>query len=389
MPGRSRLFVPWLVLATVCSVAMWLLPGEETIPYHLAWIGVAFAYGVEPWPFRRAVVAIAVYTVLTGGILVARVLTGVLAWGETAEIPMMSALMLLVVLNVRRRHDAFAELSSLAQRDRARAEQRERFSKMTSHEMRTPATIASGYAEMLLATETDPAKRADLAVIHDELERLVLVGDRLVRMIRMQDRDDVRLVDTDALLAETAERWGVLADRRWVVSAHAGRQLGSPERLRACLDTLLENAVRYTAPGDTVRLVGRVHGEHVLLGVADSGHGLDELLVHAVNEDTLGSDGSAAYVARDPKAKTGLGLALVREAALARGGRLLAGTSSEGGALLLLAVPRRHTASVSGPRAELPSAAELTALTAPAAGDQNATARSSRPEDLLGVPSAR
>ena len=41
--ARSVLFLPWLVLAAVCSGVMLMVPGEETIPYHVAWIGIALA----------------------------------------------------------------------------------------------------------------------------------------------------------------------------------------------------------------------------------------------------------------------------------------------------------------------------------------------------------
>ena len=52
--------------------------------------------------------------------------------------------------------------------------------------------------------------------------------------------------------------------------------------------------------------------------------------------------GSREYAAEDPKAQTGLGLALVKDAAEFRGGRLVAGRSSEGGALVLMALPHTH-----------------------------------------------
>jgi hypothetical protein len=59
-----------------------------------------------------------------------------------------------------------------------------------------------------------------------------------------------------------------------------------------------------------------------------------------VNRDTSGSDAHRAYLAEDPKARTGFGLALVREAAEALCWKVAAGRSAEGGALLLLALPR-------------------------------------------------
>ncbi len=346
MSTKDRLFLPWLALAAVCTVLMWMWPGAETVPFHLAWIAVALGYGLEAWPWRRTVVAVAAYTVVTGGILTARASSGVIPWGELAEIPMMSTLVLLVVWNVHKRHLAFAALSEMARRDRRQAAQKERLSRMTSHEMRTPATIATGYVELLMEQETDPERCADLRVVHEELGRLVLTSERLMRTIQVYDQDHLDVVDLRAFLDETAVRWGVLASRTWVVEADHVRHSCSVERLRACLDTLLENAVRYTQPGDVVRIIGRVHGDSVLVGVADSGPGMDDSLARALCHGQWGPwGGQGGYVARDPKSQTGLGLTLVREAAVARGGVLVAGRSAEGGALVLIVVPRRVSAA--------------------------------------------
>ena len=49
---------------------MVVLPGDETMPYHVAWIGMAMAYGFEAWSDRRTAAAIAAFTLVTGGILV-------------------------------------------------------------------------------------------------------------------------------------------------------------------------------------------------------------------------------------------------------------------------------------------------------------------------------
>ncbi len=334
-----RLFLPWVALACVCCVLMYVWPGEETLPYHLGWIAIAIAYGIEPWPWRQTVLAVLAYTAVTGGILVARASSGVLIWGETAEIPIMSLLMLVVVTSVRSRHDAYATLREAAAQERLRAEQRERLARMTSHEMRTPATIAIGYCEVLLASVHDEAVRADLHVIHDELSRLVLTSERLTRMMQVQLPGDVTQIDVAALLTDAAERWSVLADRDFVVECSTGPQVASADRLRACLDTLIENAVRYTSDKDTVRLSGSVVHDTLVVSVADSGPGLDPRLATRVNQGTpLQLDGRR-WVAPDPRSRTGLGLALVQECALARGGRLVAGRSREGGALLAVAVP--------------------------------------------------
>jgi two-component system, OmpR family, sensor kinase len=344
--GMPRLLVPWVILAAVCTGLMWLSPGEETIPYHIAYIGVALAYGFDPWPLGRTLSAIGLYTVVTGGILVARAATGVIAWEETAEIPLMAILVLLSVWHVRRRQFAMATLRSMAASDRMHAEQRERLSRLTSHEMRTPLTIAMGYLDLLLTGESDAHRRADLLVVHDELGRLSRAVERLLRMIRLQDELRREPVDLEELLHEVANRWSTVAERHWVVESTAGTCFVSAERLRACLDTLIENALRYTTPGDTVRLTSSRSGGVVRLGVADSGPGFSGDLAAAINRQDFRT--TQQLTKSTVGGQTGLGLGLLHEMVAASCGKVLAGQSAEGGALVLMALPEAARGTARG-----------------------------------------
>ena len=111
----------------------------------------------------------------------------------------------------------------------------------------------------------------------------------------------------------------------------------APHRLRACFDTLIENSLRHTPPDGTIRLIGfRVDG-HLCLGVADSGPGLSDDQLRAVNQQSLRLTGADVHDRQH--SETGLGLSIVQEVVLERGGRLAAGCSEEGGALLLIVLP--------------------------------------------------
>jgi signal transduction histidine kinase len=349
--GRYPLLVLWLACAVLETASMVLAPGSETVAYHLIWIGLALAHDREVWPWRVTVIAVVATTTVTGFVMVMRVGEGVLQWEETTEIPLMTSLLLLVLWNSRRRYEANEALKALHERDRRRAALRVRLSRLTSHEMRTPATIAQGFTDLLLSRETDEQSRQDLEVIHSELQRLVLASDRLVRMMRMPEQDGLDKVALSELLDDTTSRWHVVAERTWVVEADPVVIECSPGRVRACLDTLIENAVRYTSDHDTVRVIGRREGDRLMIGVADSGRGLDPTMASAINLTPADADPYEfdARAETDPLSQTGLGLHLVREAAGARGGRLVAGRSAEGGALLLMVVPALTARTTSVP----------------------------------------
>ncbi|WP_421741683.1 sensor histidine kinase [Cellulomonas sp.] len=333
--GRARadLYLAWLAFAGLCTALMWAWPGNETIPYHLAWAAFALLYALGNWPLRWAVAGLSLCAAATGAVLLLRASTGYIPWQETTEIPLMTLLVVLGVWHVRRRQLALRTVTAMAQREHRQAADRERLTRLTSHEMRTPLTIARGYVELLLGRVVDPGERHDLSVIDDELSRLTRATERLVRAIRFQGGADLARVDVDALLRETADRWGQVADRHWVVDTRAGEVLGSGERLRACLDTLIENALRYTTDGDTVRLSGTRGTHWVEIAVADSGPGLSADLRAAIN----GED--EAQAPRDELSQTGLGLGLVRDVVTARGGRVRAGVAPERGALVAMQLP--------------------------------------------------
>jgi signal transduction histidine kinase len=315
---------------------MWLLPGSETVPYHVAWATFALCYGLEPWRPVVTATGLVLYTVVSGAILVDRVVEGTIDWQETAEIPLMSLLIALMVWHVQRRQRLLSEVTRLADRERAGARARELLTQRTSHEMRSPLTIASGYLEVLMARHHDAETTDDLSVIHEELARLNRACDRLVRSLRVEQPLAVTAVDVDALVAETVHRWTPVADRSWLVAARAGVVDGSAERLRACLDTLVENAIRYTSCGGTIEVYARRESDQLVVGVADSGPGFSDQFIEAVTDahslDVV--DG-----ARDDLSQTGLGIGLVVDVARLRGGQVVVGRSAHGGADIALRVP--------------------------------------------------
>lgn len=340
MVRGERLYLPWLALSAACVGWMWAVPGEEVIPYHLIWIGFALAYGFEAWPRRRAAVSLAVVGAASGGVLLARARAGRISWDEAFEIPLMLVLSGLVMWHVQRRDAALRRAEGEARRRAAEAARRDRLGRLSSHEMRTPLTIATGYVHVLAGQETDPARMARLDVVSDELARLGRAADRLLRMIQLHDSLPRTWIGVRPLLEETARRWSSVATRNWVVEPGADRLYASPERVRACIDTLVENSVRYTDEGDTIRLFARDHGDDLWLGIADSGPGLAPEQVARVNA----LDGTAPPDPHDPSpdplSQTGLGIGLVREIVEARQGRLLAGRAREGGALFVVRLPR-------------------------------------------------
>jgi two-component system OmpR family sensor kinase len=344
--GRRHLVMAWTLWAMCCVSVMFVLPGRETIPYHLGWAGFALAFGFGVWRKWQLLTSLAWYSLATGVALDRSWRLGRIAWDEIAtELPLMFFLAMLLAWQVRRSRFAQAQMTGLAERDLQASRDRERFMQLTSHELRTPLTIAAGYIELLQARDMVVENQQDLSVVADELDRLSRVSDRLIRMMRLKHATTSEIVDFDQVMAQVVERWRVVADRCWTLDAGAGCARGSSERLRTCLDTLVENAIRYTGNGDAIRLIGSRQPHHVVVSVRDCGVGLTDHQIIEINAgEQLPLPGATARTVADTGtvdalAGTGLGLSIVRAAAHELGGTLHASHAPEGGAALTLTYP--------------------------------------------------
>lgn len=367
MTWEGRLYWPWVGWAGLCLAAMIASPGEETIPYHLGYAGMGLAAGLDVWSNRRSILALGGYTFATGAVLVSRAEQGVIAWEETSEIPLMCLLLALVLWHIGRRNVAIERVTRLVDRDHAQMARRERLVRTVSHEMRTPLAIAGGYVDLLRTQKLPPNAQEDLHVVREELDRSSRAVDRLLRLIRSHENLPLMNLDLDDLLRELVERWRVVADRDWRIETTTGVQKANADRVRACIDTLVENAVRYTETGDVIRVFGWVEQDAYVVGVADSGPGFTANQIEAINAPPL--DSAEAPLVSDPRSQTGLGLSLVRDAVEWRGGRLIASHGRDGGAEVRVACPRHdgfapsrpgRTASWPGPGVALGAGAPLT-----------------------------
>jgi signal transduction histidine kinase len=347
--GHPHLIEAWTVWAAACVIVMFVLPDREAIPYYLGWAGFALAFGFGTWRRWQLITSLAWYTLATVVALNRSLMLGSVAWDEiSTEVPLMFLLTMLMAWQLRRSRTAQAQVMWLAERDAQASRDRERLMQLTSHELRTPLTIARGYVEVMQARVSVLENRQDLAVIADELDRLSRVSDRLIRMMQLQRETTSEIVDFDQVLEQVFERWQVVADRRWSLVTEAGLAQGSPERIRTCLDTLVENAIRYTSQGDMIRFIGSRQVQHVVVSVLDSGVGLTDQQIIDINAAEPSLQGAKAGTTAgvgsvDPLAGTGLGLGIVREAAHEFGGTLRAWHTPGGGAALTLTYPLKPT----------------------------------------------
>jgi signal transduction histidine kinase len=328
------LLVPLVVVTGLINlVLMYVLPGAETIPFHLVWIGLSMVYGLVAWPLRPMLAVLAVVAVTTGYVLVHHAAAGVIGWEETTEVPLMTAVFVVMVWHVRRRQQMTAEMARLAEAEHRRAVAQDQFVRLASHELRTPITVARGYAELLRSAAVDPAVIADSTIVLEELDRLAGITHRLVTLVQLEGADVRQTADVDAALVATVERWRPAADRRWRVCSAVGQASFNPDRLKAALDSLLENAVKFTEPGDLVEVEGAGDRDTWTVTVADSGQGMSaESLTRLAEQGAVGPGVTASG--------TGLGLATVSAVVRSWDGRLEFIGRPGGGTVVRMEFPR-------------------------------------------------
>jgi signal transduction histidine kinase len=186
--STNRLLVGgWAVAAALWSALMYVMPGQETVPFHFIWIGLALVYGFTRWKAAGMVISLALVTAVTGYILCHHAAQGQIGWEETAEVPLMASLFGVMVWHVNRRNVAVGEVRRLAEAERRRLEVQQLFVRLASHELRTPITVARGYTELVRGAHHDEATLEDTEVVLDELDKLARITQRLVTLMQMEE----------------------------------------------------------------------------------------------------------------------------------------------------------------------------------------------------------
>jgi signal transduction histidine kinase len=263
------------------------------------------------------------------------------AFGE-GEVELMSLLGRLVGSAVQNMRAYEAERTTVDELRRLSA-LRADFVSLVSHELRTPMASVIGSARTLQQRwrELSPDQRESfLALIAHETSRLAeLIGDVLdtsrieagTFSYAFGDVDLGELVrDTAAAAEHGQDEVGVEA----VVRDPLPAVRGDRDRLRQVLVNLIDNAVKYSPPGDSVHVEAASMDAKVVVEVRDRGPGISPEHQVVIFEKFGRVD-----VGEQAKPGTGLGLFIARSIAEAHGGSLEVRSAPERGATFRLSLP--------------------------------------------------
>lgn len=198
-----------------------------------------------------------------------------------------------------------------------------------SHELKTPLTSISGYAETLLAERPDePTERRFLETIVANSRRMQRLVDDLLDLSRIESgrwQPALVAIDLEEMGAEVWSDFSARAAEHGVafhvqVGPGAATLLADAEGVRLVLRNLFDNALRYTPAGGSITFRGVVAEEGIALLVEDTGTGIPQEHLTRIFERFYRVDPSRSRA----EGGTGLGLAIVRHTVEAHGGRVAA-----------------------------------------------------------------
>ena len=204
---------------------------------------------------------------------------------------------------------------------------RQEFSANVSHELKTPLTSISGYAEMMengMVSNMDDV-RTFSGSIHKEALRLLALIEDIIRLSRIEEQpkqvSELEPVDLCDLCDAVLESLQPVADKSQVTLHVAGSAqpiIGEDAMLSEMVYNLCENAIKYNRPGGSVWVTLREHDSELEFSVKDTGIGIPEEAQKRVFERFYRVDKSRSKQIGG----TGLGLSIVKHVVEYHKGRI-------------------------------------------------------------------
>jgi two-component system, OmpR family, sensor histidine kinase MprB len=317
-----------------------------------------------------------------GGVIIAAVVGAYVARSSLRPVRELSAAVEqigvtkeLTPITIRASGDIAVLAESFNQMLRSLASSRERQAQLIAdagHELRTPLTSLRTNIELLAAdASSGMLKQQDrIDILADVKAQLVeftdLIGD-LVQLARDETASSPEPLDFRNVVHSAVDRvrlrgHGLLFD----VELNPFYVVGDSDTLERAVTNLLDNAVKWSPPGGTIRV--QLEGDR--LRVADQGPGISEADMPFIFDRFYRGDSARQTPG------TGLGLSIVAQTVTQHGGWIRAGRSAQGGAEFTIQLPGatsleelREPAPSSGPAQSSPTPP----ATAPAAAAASAT----------------
>lgn len=222
------------------------------------------------------------------------------------------------------------------------ADERRRFLRRLDHELKNPLTAIRAGLANLSEAPAEEAKEEAFSTVEAQALRLSRLAADLRKLAELEIRPlerspvDIGLILNEAFaLAQDSQEAGqrrltlTLPKAPWPLPKVSGDQ----DLLFLALHNLLDNAMKFSRPGDTVEVRSFEDGANVVVEVADTGPGIPDEEIPHVWEELYRGQGARGIPG------SGLGLALVRAVAERHNGQVSLRSRAGQGTVFTIKLP--------------------------------------------------
>ena len=195
------------------------------------------------------------------------------------------------------------------------AQLRQEFTANVSHELKTPRTAISGYAELIgngMTGKEDTIRFSN--EIHSNANRLLSLINDIIKLSELDEADhqmEMERIDLYKLAENCVQMMQVTAEKqgiRLTLQGESTMAMANKGLMDEVFYNLCSNAIRYNKPGGSVTVTVGTKDERPFLSVADTGIGIPKECQERVFERFYRVDKSRSK----STGGTGLGLAIVK-----------------------------------------------------------------------------
>ena len=228
---------------------------------------------------------------------------------------------------------------------------RQQFVSNVSHELKTPLSSVKVLSESILLMEDVP-KEMYVEFLHDinsEVDRMTAIINDLLTLVKLDQKEiplNFKEIDLNQLLAGINKRLQPLADAKGVsLEADYLKEITADAdemKVSLAISNLVDNAIKYTPEGGTVKVTLDADHQNVFITVADTGIGIPEQEVNRIFERFYRVDKT-----RDRETGgTGLGLSITHATIMMHKGSIKVNSKEEEGTTILVRIPLKQQPAV-------------------------------------------
>ena len=232
------------------------------------------------------------------------------------------------------------DITEISRREQLRRE----FTSNVSHELKTPLTSISGFAEIMKSGGTDEATVVDFSrSIYDEAQRLISLVSDIIKLSELDDGTieyEPETVDLYTLSLEIASRLSPQAQEKkihFTVNGEKAEITGVRKIIDEIIFNLCDNAVKYNRSGGDVKVSVKNSADTVTVTVSDTGIGIPTVQQDRVFERFYRVDKARSKSIGG----TGLGLSIVKHGVMYHNAQISLESKENEGTTVVINFPKQ------------------------------------------------